>query len=325
VQEPDTSEKTDSIPDSTAPDADSSAPVPDSPAPDPDSSAPVPDSPAPDADSSAPDADSSAPDPDIAPDNIVQSTDIPSSDETIDVLSTDESTNISSSDGSTNGIPGNTHLDSSILHDEMVDFLSSRMDLEQYIFDIDKILRMRFILKGEVIEFIETLPERVTRIKTTIRKDPERTKGVIKGKIDWQRTIKSRFTQNPKDKTHFYVDLIERNYNIPENIVLKEMLSIIYQIVFGDLEDEIENTDKYPHLKKLIQEKSIREVIEETYLKNIYIRRISAEETENINERMIMNTMKSRNPLYQDAAHLLQSYREFIQGSKEKYEKMLDH
>lgn len=198
---------------------------------------------------------------------------------------------------------------SDLVHHEMSGFFSPWFDLELYYDYLDVLIRIQFILRKDVLNFIEMLPMWIRSIKTIVNKNPEITQGRISGKIDWHMTIKTRMAENPLDKTLFVIDRIERNYNIPENLVLKETLSILYSIIFDDLPMAIEHTTKYPSLKRLVTEKHLRETIRDIYLKNIYIRRISLADRAKINDRIINYTLRSRSPLYREAAKLLDSYR----------------
>jgi hypothetical protein len=198
---------------------------------------------------------------------------------------------------------------SDLVQHEMSGFFSPWFDLELYYDYLDVLIRIQFILRKDVLNFIEMLPNWIRNIKTIVNKNPELTQGRISGKIDWHMTIKTRMAENPLDKTLFVIDRIERNYNIPENLVLKETLSILYSIIFDDLPMAIEHTNKYPSLRRLVSQRHLRETIRDIYLKNIYIRRISLKDRAKINDRIINYTLRSRSPLYREAAKLLDSYR----------------
>lgn len=196
-----------------------------------------------------------------------------------------------------------------VIHEEMSGFFSPWFDLELYYDYMDLLIRIQFILRKDVIAFVRELPGRVRSIKTIVNKNPELVQGRIDGKIDWHMTIKSRMAENPLDTTLFVIDRIERNYNIPENLVLKEILGILYSIIYNDLPMAIEHSAKYPSLRKLVKQKRLRETIRDVYLRNIYIRRITLDERQKINDRMIAYTLKSRSNLYREAAALLDTYR----------------
>jgi len=187
---------------------------------------------------------------------------------------------------------------------------SKKIDSELNINNMEKLLKIHFVLKSELIEFVENLPIRIRRIKTTVEKKHKNINNEIRGKINWQKTFKSRYRRNPKNTSQFVITRVERNYNTPENIILKELLSKINYIVFNLLDPAIKG--EYPWVKEWFDKKSLREIVKRIYLKNIYMKRVELDNKLKITSRMIADTKKSRNPLYREAANLLQSYRQLM-------------
>jgi len=178
--------------------------------------------------------------------------------------------------------------------------------------NIRKLLRIHFVLTGGikgkppgVIDFVEQLPDRVRRIKTTVAKHPELLEARIRGRINWGRTINHRARTNPKDKITFVCDRREVDYNISENLVLKTFLKTVHDIVFQDLEPAFE--EKYKWLRDWIGEEELREVLDRVFHRNVYLRRVEID-NETVTERMISRTAKSRIALYREAAALLIRY-----------------
>ena len=108
------------------------------------------------------------------------------------------------------------------------------MDIE----NIEKLLEIHFVLtrkdeNGEygIIDFVNQLDDRIRRFKTTIKPRNYTYNGRVKGKINWMNTFKERFNSYPQSKYLFVCDVKEKNFNTPENLVLKELLGIIYKIV----------------------------------------------------------------------------------------------
>ncbi|MFX0196312.1 MAG: hypothetical protein ACFFCW_09345 [Candidatus Hodarchaeota archaeon] len=182
--------------------------------------------------------------------------------------------------------------------------------------NIMKLLRIHFVLttngdngKAGVIDFIEKLPQRLRRIKTAVKKETETFEGEVKGKINWQGTLKQRYNQNPGNKALFVCDKREKNYEIAENLVLKRLLQIVHGIVYNELNPAFEN--KYIWLKGWIGEKELKNVLNQLFLRNVYLRRIElAKHT--VTDRMISRATKSRNALYKDAGELLIRYNKLM-------------
>jgi len=182
--------------------------------------------------------------------------------------------------------------------------------------NVCKLLRIHFVLTvgrdGEspgVIDFVKKLPERLRRIKTTVARNPELLEGRVQGRINWSRTIKHRACTNPNDKISFVCDRRETNYNIAENLVLKSLLKTIHDIVYDDLVTAFKN--KYTWLRQWVKEQDLREVLDQVYHRNVYIRRVKLGNV-NVTERMISRTAKSRIELYREAADLLTKYRRLM-------------
>ncbi|MFC1890854.1 hypothetical protein ACFLZT_00505 [Thermodesulfobacteriota bacterium] len=181
--------------------------------------------------------------------------------------------------------------------------------------NILKLLRIHFILtatkknKVGVINFIEQLPQRLRRIKTTVRKESEIIEGEVKGRINWQGTIRLRYNRNPSNKALFVCDKKEKNYDIAENLVLKRLLQIVHNIIYNDLNPAFK--ERYSWLKDWVGRKELKNVLNQLFLRNVYLKRIDL--TENIvTERMINRAAKSRTILYREAAELLTRYNKLM-------------
>lgn len=190
-----------------------------------------------------------------------------------------------------------------------LDTFSKKIDPELNINNLHKLLRIHFVLTDEVIDFVQALPKRVRRIKTTVDKRSQILNGEVKGRIEWDKTVKERCKCNYGDLTLFVCNQTEKNYNISENIVLKQLLSIIHSIIFEELKPAIDKDYKW--IGRWTEQKKLKTTLKEVFLRNIYIKRITSDDTE-IPERMIHSASKSRNKLYRDAAKLLLRYNKIM-------------
>ena len=174
--------------------------------------------------------------------------------------------------------------------------------------NMEELLRIHFLLKDEVKDFIEELPWRIRNIKTSTEKLNRQRRNEVKGRINWQETIKSRCNQNYQDETLFVCEQTNKNFNIRENIVLKKLLSIIYDIIITDLEGRPES---YSWLADWLGKRELASNLESLYFRNIYLERVDIQETQ-VTNRMIQDTKDSRSEIYRTAAVLLELYRELI-------------
>lgn len=183
--------------------------------------------------------------------------------------------------------------------------------------DIKTLLRIHFVLTSKeddgaigVLDFLEQLPGRLRRIKTTIRAETEILEGEVKGRINWNKTIKQRCQQNPDDKTSFVCEKREKDYDIPENLVLKILLQIIHDIVSSDLEPAFK--EKHHWLRGwLTKDKDLRQNLDQILFKNIYLKRMDSKKPI-VTDRMISRASSSRIQLYKDAALLLYRYNKLM-------------
>ena len=195
--------------------------------------------------------------------------------------------------------------------------MKSAAEADLNIRDLDRLLRIHFVLTKKVKEFSEKLEGRIRRIKTTVSSHKNEYRGQVRGRISWKDTFSRRMATNPLDKTLFMCVEREREYNIPENLVLKRILQIIHDIVYSDLKPAIDGG--YNWVDIWSDEEGVKEVINSIYFKNIYLKRVSLEDI-HITENMIQRTKKSRQPLYRDAAYLLERYRKITGYNIDEYE-----
>ena len=172
--------------------------------------------------------------------------------------------------------------------------------------DLDHLLDVHFILQDEVVDFIADLPNNLRRIKTAIHKLKRLTRGEIRGKIDWNSTIKARCKINYRDKTIYSCQETNKNFNIKENLVLKELLDTIYRVLFIRL--DIEQIDGYKWFDKWVGGQKLAHQFRSIYRRNIYLNQIDGDQIK-VTDRMIHDTKRNRSSFYRTAAHLLEKFR----------------
>jgi hypothetical protein len=174
--------------------------------------------------------------------------------------------------------------------------------------NLPQLLRIHFVLNEEVIKFIEELPENLRRIKTSTRNIVEVLNAKIKGRINWPDTFRERYKINYLDRIIYSCIQRDRNFNIKENLVLKRLLKVIIEI----LSEDINLSKNYNWLDRWTGEGRLFYRLQDIYSRNIYLNRIDTSGI-NITDRMVNDTMKSRNRLYRRAAELLALYRRLTQ------------
>ncbi len=197
---------------------------------------------------------------------------------------------------------------------ESLDF--EGLDIE----DFDRLKTIHFVLSEEVTEFTKKLPERIRRIKTESDRQDRISRGEISGRIDWNKTLKTRYSQNYRDKSLFVTKNPEIEYNIPENLVLKKVLGIIYETLTEDLE-KIE----YSWRKESWSDQNIDD-LQQIFRKNIHIKRIKNHKSIKLTGKELEAARKSRQEHYQDAYNLYIKYKKLQENdfSEEDVSSLLD-
>ncbi|WP_339226033.1 hypothetical protein NSQ77_11090 [Oceanobacillus sp. FSL K6-2867] len=206
------------------------------------------------------------------------------------------------------------------LLEEISDFLvvylkSGQIQLNSFINKTDlpvsrmeQLLKIHFLLQKEVKSFVKDLPKLIRRFKTSTTVNQDSYRGQIRGQIHWEKTITERLKINYQDKTMFSVNERGREYGIKENLVLLETIQTLYFILF--LEINSDYFEKYAWFKEWTE---LKKTISKMLHKNIYLSRVKKHST-HVTERMILDTIKHRNPLYREAATILQQYRKIMAG-----------
>lgn len=215
-----------------------------------------------------------------------------------------------------------TYLRRGVRFERVIGSAHPELDID----DIETLLRIHFVLTdaGEddvsvgVLDFMRELEVRIRHMKTTTSRESIERRGEIRGQIDWQQTVKRRSRAGRIDEPIFVSRLPEEHYDIDENLVLKRLLSVIHDIVTKDLAYAIENPDGYDWLGAWVDPgadgsdrdpESAAAMLKRIYERNIYLQRIDVEDTE-ITARTIESVKRSRSQFYQEAAVLLDRYRQ---------------
>lgn len=209
----------------------------------------------------------------------------------------------------------NTYLKKGILD---IGPFSDKIEPNLNIDNLEDLLKIHFILTRKrdqepgVIDFIQELPQKIRKIKTTITHENRLLEGEVKGRIDWQRTIKTRNSTGCSNETLFVCKQTKKNYEIKENLVLKKLLMVIHEIVFNKLKEPEFTGKESEWLDDWFKDKNdLKNTLERVFHRNIYLRRIKHEKIK-VTDRMVYDVKKSRNKLYRDAATLLEKYRKLL-------------
>ncbi len=192
--------------------------------------------------------------------------------------------------------------------------------------DIESLLRVHFVLTESeeeddsvgVVDFVDRLPDRIRRLKTTTTGRRETVHGAIRGMVDPHETLKRRQRSGRIDEPLFVCLQREEHYDIEENLVLKRLLTVIRDILQNDLNPMLEDPKGYEWLGYWTTSEDAHdgdelphERLDRMYRENIYLQRISVEDSD-VTARMIESVKRSRSQLYREAAILLDRFRRLM-------------
>jgi len=195
-------------------------------------------------------------------------------------------------------------------------------ELDERFHDYDSLVRLHFVLRPEVVDFVERLPERLRSLQTRTESTTHTTRGTVDGQINWSETFRIRRRKNPRDSGLFVCENRSEDYDTDENIVLKRLLSIIHQTV-TDCERYLSRdyewvNDRWRNGTDLIR------TVRETFRRNVHISRIRSPAAYEPTERMLQRAGEAREPVYRDATRLLREYRRVIDGEPEAVSNLLE-
>jgi hypothetical protein len=194
--------------------------------------------------------------------------------------------------------------------------------LDERFEDFDSLVDLHFVLRPDVVDFVEALPHRIRSIKTQTKNVTTASRGEISGRIDWESTMTTRASTAPGDRSLFVCDTRHESYDIDENVVLKRLLSLIYETL-DDAEAYLRAeydwvTDRWQDNLELVDR--MRDLFE----RNVHVTRIRDPEGYEPTDRMLQRAETARNEIYRDAASLLGDHRASRRGDVDAIRTLLE-
>ena len=168
--------------------------------------------------------------------------------------------------------------------------------------DLDTLKAIHFLLSDEVKNLVEIIPTLMRNLSHSTRKETEEFKSQIKGRIDWNKTLKERMSQGFDDKSLFICQPPSKYYDLEENQLLKFLLNKIISLKnnFVDFialtEFDVEKIDSSDWQKKV---SNIYQIAKKT-LKKVYFDDITSIKI--VKSKHLRKTYKNRNQLYHRVA-----------------------
>lgn len=194
--------------------------------------------------------------------------------------------------------------------------------LDERFEEYELLLDLHFILQDDLVDFVRELPEHLRSIRTETRTTSRTSRGTIDGRINWGATLKKRYAEHPRNASIFVCDNRSENYDIPENLVLKHLISIIHRTIRESEEylraDYDWVSETWRGNEDLIDE--LQRITE----RNVHIRRIREPDAYEPTERMLTTAADSRHEVYRNAASLLRARRRLFRGEADEIHRLLE-
>lgn len=188
--------------------------------------------------------------------------------------------------------------------------------------DFESLVRLHFVLRPDVVDFVAELPTHLRSLKTQTENVAATTRGSVDGRIDWGATIRERYSRNPRDTALFVCEHRSENYDIDENVVLKRLLALIYETL-DDCAAYFDRgyewvTDRWRENLELVDR------MERIFERNVHVTRIRDPEAYEPTDRMLSRAAESRQAVYREAARLLGEFRSALAGDADAIRTLLE-
>lgn len=195
--------------------------------------------------------------------------------------------------------------------------------------DLNILKSVHFILSDEVWNLIKVLPQLLRNLSHSTSKEKEEFHGIVKGKIDWNDTLKTRYSKGFDDKSLFVCTPSSKVYDLEENQLLKFLLNeIIFlkenYIDFISFNDDDKNSETKYDVKK-----DWYEIVYKNYkysklaLKKVYFDEISTIQL--VKSKHVRRAFKNRNSLYHIVAKAFILFEKlFIDEDKDTLKEFVD-
>lgn len=188
--------------------------------------------------------------------------------------------------------------------------------------EVNLLSTVHFLLSDETKKLVEIVPRILRRLSHSTQKERVENRGYVRGRIDWNLTIKERCAQG-YNQTIFVCRPPSRIYNLPENQLLKLVLTQIKRLI-----EETANLPKVEEknirLEKLRtedgKEKWTDRIVWLKYhvnnaLKNAHLREVDL--PKQVNQQMIRRAQTARNKDYEFVGDSYSLHRHIIQKMDE--------
>lgn len=176
--------------------------------------------------------------------------------------------------------------------------------------DFEELKKLHFALAEDVSTYVQNLPEWIRRLRTENRNRRELSRGEIRGAIDWKQTKEQRHKTGFDDPTLFVTSIPDQQYDIPENRLVKKLITHIINSV-----DELTGVDEDWQTRwNGHQIEQLREILE----RNVYLEDLPDPEDIQLTERELNQIARARREIYVKGQSLYQKYLDLMENRFER-------
>jgi len=194
-------------------------------------------------------------------------------------------------------------------------------DLDSRFEEYERLMDFHFVLRKDVIDFVKSLESNLRSINTETENKSKVNRGSVNGKINWGSTIQERYSRNPGDTSIFVCENKTERYDTGQNIVLKRLLSVIYNTL-KDCESFFNKNHECS--ERWNDEKDLIENMKNIFERNVHVKRIKDPGEYEPTERMLNSAENSRKNLYRESAKLIRKRDNIFSGDKEEIRELLN-
>ena len=179
--------------------------------------------------------------------------------------------------------------------------------------ELDILKAAHFLLSKEVEDLFKFIPYLFRNLPHSTNKIDVNCRGIIRGNINWNKTIKARYSEGLNDKSLFICSPPFKHYDLDENRILKFLfrkIIFLYEILLGFnkyKEESPINPDRlYQESKNWYESAEKIYILSRACLNNIYFADIS--DLKYVSPEALKKAQNHRNPLFHHVAKVYELY-----------------
>ena len=189
--------------------------------------------------------------------------------------------------------------------------------------DLNFLKTVHFLLSPEVEALVNELPKLIRNLSHSTQKEVIECRGVVRGRIDWNLTLKERYSQGFNDPSLFICQPATKMYDLPENQLLKFILWKIRSLTEAielSIPKELIEQDEWRRWVDIIGSRYFKV---KNVSKNIYFQQISLPRL--IKPKALQKAYRHRNQSYDQVAECYELYEKlFISNDQKVLRKLIE-